>query len=115
MPQHPAPHTIVTLYEDSHGHLFIHLNGEDYAWNITPDYLPDEFESNSVVLLNDDTDDWTVDRVPVSDLNHPNMRLVATYSDYDHSITIHRDPASGRLMAGVGTRRYLGLSENGEG
>lgn len=108
-PRIPAPHTLVTLYEDSNGHLFLHLNGESYAWDITPDYRADEFESDCVALFNDDTDEWTIDRVPLSNLDHPNTRAIATYDDNIGQPLIHNDPASGRILADHAGRRYLGI------
>lgn len=112
-PDHPAPHTLVPLYESNAGDLFIAVNGEEYAWDVTAAAARDGFSADAIALLDEETADWTMAHVPLSTLDHPDTRAIATFNSYLNAVEIHRG-SDGHLLARHAGWRYLDVRPDEE-
>ncbi len=100
----------VDLYERDDGALVIVRPGVSLAYAVTG--ADGEFEMEIVAILNGDAVIGGQVSLPAawSDLTHPSMRLIASYDELSGEVTVQRDPSSGRVLAGVNGRRYLGAA-----
>jgi len=79
--------------------------GARVAYDVTEAAEPEGFEFDAVALLDGDTGDWTVERVPAEDLAA--IPLVAEYDGMTGEVRLLADRAPG-TTAGHAARTYIG-------
>lgn len=102
----------VDLCEDNAGVLY--LVGPDRRRGLT--YVVTEgddagFELDAVALQDGDTAEWTVPSLPTALLNQSSLTLIASYDGAMGTVSVERDPSSGRVIASANGRRYIGYLE----
>jgi hypothetical protein len=102
---------IVTLHESNAGHLFIIQDGAPLAYDVTEAAEPDAFEFDAAALLDGDTDDWTVERVPVEEI--ADVPVVAEYDGTTGEVRLLADRVGG-ATAGHAARTYIGAVHYGK-
>lgn len=127
------PHTIVTLYEDRAGHLWIAADDEAVGYDVTAlagqdstfmddvgrvFHVPGHFEADAVALLNGETEELSRETYPLhaitARVGQPDgTRLIAIYDDNTGAIEVMRGDDV-RILAGANGRRYIGYLEGEE-
>jgi hypothetical protein len=101
----------VSLHEDSAGRLYLLRAGAAYGYDVTPviDEQPGTFEEHAVALLDGETADWTVDRVPAARVAE--IPIVATYDGTVGRVNVRREEHSGQPLASSAARTFIGPLE----
>lgn len=88
----------VDLYEDNAGGLYLHLRGTGRAYSGFEHLDDATFAADAAALAAAEDGDWTMPVTDVADLEHPETRLVATWTAGTVELVASRGRAAARYL-----------------